>query len=209
MIDIHDAHHAATTWREFFIHIATIVLGLVIAVGLEQAVEYIHQRHQARDARANIQEEMRVNLGIIQGNQKLLADAQQELAKNLDLLNSGAPDAQILPQFGIDYNLLRRHDSAWNAAKIDGSLALLPPSQMQHANYFYEGNDALSSTRFQYFTDMDTIAAIIEHARAAGKLTPSDRQLLLPLTASAMGHIRFLSKMETSEIRALQSKDLE
>jgi hypothetical protein len=38
MLDIHDAHHAASTWRDFFIHIATIVLGLLIAISFEQLV---------------------------------------------------------------------------------------------------------------------------------------------------------------------------
>jgi hypothetical protein len=52
MLDVHPPHHAANTWRDFFIHIATIVLGLLIAVGLEQTVEYFHrghQRHQLED----------------------------------------------------------------------------------------------------------------------------------------------------------------
>jgi hypothetical protein len=46
MLDVHPAHHAAQTWRDFFIHIATIVLGLIIAVSLEQTVEAIHHHHQ-------------------------------------------------------------------------------------------------------------------------------------------------------------------
>ena len=54
MLDVHPAHHAATTWRDFFIHIATIVLGLFIAVGLEQTVEYIHHQHQLHDVRQGI-----------------------------------------------------------------------------------------------------------------------------------------------------------
>ena len=29
MLDVHPAHHAANSWKEFFIHIATIVLGLL------------------------------------------------------------------------------------------------------------------------------------------------------------------------------------
>jgi hypothetical protein len=203
MLDVHPAHHAASTWRDFFIHIATIVLGLIIAVGLEQTVEYIQHRHQARDARKNIQDEIRANLDILQDNQKDLTKSRQQLAQNLDLLNSSAPDAQVLPQLGIDYYLTRRHDSAWNAAKIDGSLALIPPSQIGKANYFYENNDAMGPVRYQYFTAMDTIGAIVEHARATGKLTPSDRQLLLTLTPSAMGLNRFLFKMETAEINAL------
>lgn len=31
MLDVHPAHHAANTWRAFFVHIATIVLGLLVA----------------------------------------------------------------------------------------------------------------------------------------------------------------------------------
>jgi len=46
MLDVHPAHHAATMWRDFFIHIATIVIGLLIAIGLEQTVEFFHHRHQ-------------------------------------------------------------------------------------------------------------------------------------------------------------------
>jgi hypothetical protein len=54
MLDVHPAHHAASTWREFFIHIATIVIGLLIAVGLEQTVEYFHHQHQLHDVRQGI-----------------------------------------------------------------------------------------------------------------------------------------------------------
>jgi hypothetical protein len=53
MLDVHPAHHAASTWRDFFIHIATIVIGLLIAIGLEQTVEYFHHRHLASEARSN------------------------------------------------------------------------------------------------------------------------------------------------------------
>jgi hypothetical protein len=29
MLDIHPPHHAASTWRDFFVHIAAIVIGLL------------------------------------------------------------------------------------------------------------------------------------------------------------------------------------
>ena len=58
MLDIHPAHHAANSWKEFFVHIATIVIGLLVAVGLEQTVEYFHHRHLASEARASIQREL-------------------------------------------------------------------------------------------------------------------------------------------------------
>jgi hypothetical protein len=46
MLDVHPPHTSVHTWRDFFIHIATIVVGLLIAVGLEQTVEYVHHSHQ-------------------------------------------------------------------------------------------------------------------------------------------------------------------
>src|SRR5882757_3622278 len=54
MLDVHPAHHAASTWRDFFVHIATIVLGLLIAVGLEQTVEHFHHQHQLRELRQGL-----------------------------------------------------------------------------------------------------------------------------------------------------------
>jgi hypothetical protein len=51
MLDVHPPHHAASTWRDFFIHIATIVIGLCIAVGIEQTVEFFHHHHLVRKAR--------------------------------------------------------------------------------------------------------------------------------------------------------------
>src|SRR5277367_28816 len=62
MLDVHPAHHAATTWRDFFIHIATIVIGLLIAVGLEQTVELIHHRHQRHQSQEDLHDEAEQNL---------------------------------------------------------------------------------------------------------------------------------------------------
>ena len=51
MLDVHALHQPVRTWKDFFVHIATIVIGLLIAIGLEQTVEYFHHRHEVREAR--------------------------------------------------------------------------------------------------------------------------------------------------------------
>lgn len=53
MHDIHAPHESIQSWRQFLVHMTTITLGLLIAVGLEQSVEAIHRHHEAvilRDA---------------------------------------------------------------------------------------------------------------------------------------------------------------
>jgi hypothetical protein len=51
MLDVHPPHAPTHTWRDFLLHIATIVIGLLIAIGLEQSVEYLHHRRQLAETR--------------------------------------------------------------------------------------------------------------------------------------------------------------
>ena len=209
MIDIHPPHHAATTWRDFFIHIATIVLGLLIAIGLEQTVELVHRHREEREARANIREEIATNIDITQRDLKQLSLIRQKLAGDYDVLNGGVGDAQTLAQ--LDYNLdfTRRHDAAWEAAKINGSLALIPSREIGHTSYYYATAAALEPSVQAFFTELDTAQVLVDHAKVAGKLTAFDRQQLVSLSTSAMGHAKFLSRMFSYESKAIERNSLQ
>jgi hypothetical protein len=63
-MEIHKPH-AAKTWKEFFIELGTIVIGILIALGLEQMVEDFHARSRVAQARENIRSEIADNLGLI------------------------------------------------------------------------------------------------------------------------------------------------
>ena len=93
MLDIHAPHEALHTWKDFFIHIATIVIGLFIAVGLEQTVELVHHR----DVREQLEEQMRqVLAGDVQSDAvslKTLADLRAYLSQ----LRSAITDSQKQP----------------------------------------------------------------------------------------------------------------
>lgn len=61
MLEVHPPHQAVRGWRDFFVHITTIVIGLLIAISLEQVVESIHHKHQVRDAREALALEREAN----------------------------------------------------------------------------------------------------------------------------------------------------
>ena len=86
MLDVHPAHHAASTWRDFFIHIATIVLGLLIAIGLEQTVERIHQHYQLRETRETLERERKANEKAWANNEYDWRRTFVELKNNLTVL---------------------------------------------------------------------------------------------------------------------------
>jgi len=61
MLDVHAPHEAVRTWKDFLIHIAAIAVGLLIAIGLEQTVEFFHHRHQVADLREALRVEREQN----------------------------------------------------------------------------------------------------------------------------------------------------
>jgi hypothetical protein len=73
MLDVHAPHEVLHTWKGFFIHIATIVVGLFIAVALEQSVEALHRRHEVAALREDLHAESR----------QIVADARGSEASHL------------------------------------------------------------------------------------------------------------------------------
>jgi hypothetical protein len=126
MLDVHPPHASAHTWRDFFIHIATIVVGLLIAVALEQTVELIHHRHQRYELLEQLDAEHR----------QILKDAEGELASEQATLNWHALHIEALRaavaqrpyQAPIRPERARFNipaDPVWRAAKANGLSSLL------------------------------------------------------------------------------------
>ncbi len=68
MLDVHPPHHAASTWRDFFIHIATIVIGLLITVALEQTVEAVRHSIERHELIQDFRRECEANNKMIEAN---------------------------------------------------------------------------------------------------------------------------------------------
>lgn len=139
MLDVHPPHSSAHNWRDFFIHIATICIGLLIAIGLEQAVEALHHHHQ----RVRLEEDMRAeaeqNIRIIQNDfavdlpqlmwlnsaMRTLRDAPVTGGAITATLPPAAAPAPVYQLSGNDYSTAPSH-SVWTVAQSTGQAELLP-----------------------------------------------------------------------------------
>jgi hypothetical protein len=130
MLDVHPPHAPTHTWRDFFIHIATIVIGLLIAVGLEQAVEALVHRHE----RAELIESMRLqaerNLPILQNDIRSASNQLVWLQSVIDVLAQApvaAGEIQVQTPSLPPGPVVREPSRAvWLIAKAKGTAALLP-----------------------------------------------------------------------------------
>lgn len=83
MLEVHPPHEPIHGWRDFFIHLTTITIGLVIALSLEGCVEWRHHRHLVHEAEAGLQIEIKANAKEVQG-------ALDDVQKELDVLKQDA-----------------------------------------------------------------------------------------------------------------------
>ena len=126
MLEVHAPHEAIHTWKSFFVHIATIVIGLLIAVGLEQTVELFHHHHQ----RHELEEALRRNG---EGNRQYIKDdlavaqgmLDWALEQTATVERAGATDSLTIRRMPAGF-IYAPDDGVWISAKATGLTSLLP-----------------------------------------------------------------------------------
>ncbi len=124
MIDVHPAPHAAHSWRDFFIHIATIALGLLLAIGLEQTVELIHRDHQRHRLEDTLHDESLLNRRIVSYDRDSVDEVRRSI--RLNMANLGRDGKAFIPVPPTHDTFLPFIDTGWVVARGNGLIALLP-----------------------------------------------------------------------------------
>ena len=161
MIDVHPLHGPARTWTDFFIHIATISVGLLIAIGLEQTVELFHHRHQRAQLEEDLHSEGLLNRAIVERDLAYL-DAGEEwnLRANRAIQATEAAHGKLPQPYPESFNhdVLARQSlryvattaSVWTTARESGRIALLPPDEARVYTRLYRIHDLIVSLDFEW-----------------------------------------------------------
>jgi hypothetical protein len=142
MLDVHALNQSVRTWKDFFIHIAIIVIGLLIAIGLEQTVELFHHRHQVADARHQLDTELRINLATFHAQMLESHRYVPLLQHDLEILqyvrgHAGAPSSTWPGELSWWFDDFFYVLSAWTSAQESGVLALMPRREVQERAALY------------------------------------------------------------------------
>ena len=139
MIDIHPPHHAATTRRDFFIHLTTVVLGILIAIGLEQTVEAIHHSRQRAELREQILEVLNtdrrldaIDLRQFSDFRSFLVEQQAALIARRAGKNTPAGPSQTDPRMKLAPGFPSL--APYEAAKQSSTVSVLPANEIRLFN---------------------------------------------------------------------------
>ena len=194
MIDIHPAHHAATTWRDFFIHIATIVLGLIIAVGLEQTVEYFHHRHQIAETREALRAERELNRKVMQhlvAEFRTRTTVMQANLADFHYLQQhpGAPIERLPTTINWHNSTAQFNESVWTTAQQGQILSLFPPEEVRAYGRLYRGLETASSSLAAWRAASSEARAYTVDVSSPSALTPAEIQEQILLTRDVLNRL--------------------
>jgi hypothetical protein len=165
MLDVHPPHAAAHTWKDFFIHIATIVCGLLIAVGLEQTVEYFHHRHQVAETREALLAEREINQKVAADDTIMFRREAAALANNLMVLaalhqHPGTSRAELPGILTWHSNLQTAlPHTAWSTAQQTGVTGLMPVAEVRQDSDLYEHLENVGKAADEVWSGLNRIRA--------------------------------------------------
>jgi hypothetical protein len=115
VFDVHPPNTSIHGWRDFSIHLATITIGLLIALGLEGSVEWLHHRHVMHQAEAGLLAEIRSNSQSMQKKIGSLDAHQEELKRDVMILDQmiAHPEAVNHGSLSVSIDITGFLDVSW------------------------------------------------------------------------------------------------
>jgi hypothetical protein len=179
-MEVHPPEHAIHTWRDFLIHMGTICLGLLIAIGLEQSVESLHRHNERRALQRQLLEEAEANDHRLAEKLAYGEAMYRWFAVATKAVEAASPEKDqivvTLPQIEAQAtvrDLIAPSQAVWDGAKASGMLSLLPSAESQiYARINYEAERVL---QFDIKTGEASDRADVIFARYNMKFEPGQK----------------------------------
>jgi hypothetical protein len=179
-MDVHPAHHAPRTCRDFILQLLMITIGLFIALMLQAAVESLHHRHLVRDARENLRREIQINRKRYAENVHNLDKNRRQLARDIDELRdlrSGKSIDKTTLSWGWDWNSYS--DAAWKTARDTGAVSYMSSDLINGYTEVYVQQEFVDTQAIAIVNDEPKAAAPLRIAKDPSALSPGDIQSML------------------------------
>jgi hypothetical protein len=195
-LDVHPPHQSIHTWRDFFIHLITITIGLLIALSLEATFEWVNHRHLVREARASIQREIEENRKLAAAD---LTNVQQDQARiekdiqQLIALRGGAKLEHVSLQYQLDWAGLS--DSAWHTAQSTGAINYMDYQSAQALTSVYMQQRIVSDRGLTVFDAQSRAIAPIFFTGDPNLMSKDEIQIVLLRSADVLLDLKALGQL--------------
>jgi hypothetical protein len=208
MLDVHSPEGRISGIKDFFLHLFTITIGLLIALALEGCAERWHHHRLRDEAEANLQQEIRDNQHDLATTETAINSEERALVSVVKFLQARSQDKPYeMPKFEVNFTSSTLSDASWRTATATGTLSFMDYKRVQQFASAYQQQELFS--RLQ----METIDNYLQlHSFAAFGFDPKamsseEAKAILPDVGRILSHLVALDgvgkTLQEAYVRAL------
>jgi hypothetical protein len=201
VIDVHPPHEPMHGWRDFFLHLTTITIGLLIALSLEGFVEWQHHRHLVHEAQASLHGEIQNNAKDLPANIADVHKQQGDLKNDVTVLKYLIKNHKMPEQnhMTIAFHITSFDDVSWKTAQATGALSYMSYAEAQEYADIYVTQDELFTTERQAARDaIISLGPVVNEAKGDPDLTPEQADAMKQKIEVLQGQLLLVDALMTS-----------
>lgn len=160
-MEVHPPHSPIHSVKDFMLHLLAITIGLLIALGLEATMEWIHHRHQAAEARKNIAQEIRDNQQNLTRELSALPTEETQLDKLLDVVSEEENGGKAKPDQRLVWVVIRLNDASWSTAFTTGAVEHMDYDEVRRYSQLYGLQQMFNTTMDRYLESRRDMYAVL------------------------------------------------
>jgi hypothetical protein len=155
VIEVHPPNEPVHSWRDFLIHLATITIGLLIALSLEGCVEFWHHRSLVHEAEASMQIEIEANARELQRALEDVRKEQDFLKKDIAVMKKiiANPKVPNKEDMTVNFRIRKFDDVSWKTSQSTGALSYMPYERAQEYARIYSAQNEIAEAEHQAVRD--------------------------------------------------------
>lgn len=172
MIEVHPPEEKIHGFRDFLLHLFTITIGLLIALGLEAAVESWHHHQLRIEASENVHQELEHNRHELAECRAAIGQEQANLVGILKFLDARAASQPYdVHALNLNYTLATMSDASWRTATATGVISYMSYSQVQNFAGAYEVQQEFTDLQRETFNSFLKLQSYVVYGFDPAKIT--------------------------------------
>jgi hypothetical protein len=163
-MEIHAPEKPIHSKREFIFHMFTVILGILIALGLEGIVEWAHHRALVREARENITVEIEKNKETLDAALPEFKQRNEALNHVVDAVHRLEKTHRVAKGQAVNFGM-SNHDlysTAWQTASTSGAVTYMSYDELRRYTDIYVTQQAFSTLQAQALDHTIDFGALVE-----------------------------------------------
>ena len=182
--------------KDFLLHIFTITVGLLIALGLEGCVEQWHRHELRREGETKLRQELQDNRKGIAEWLPTMKQEENTLMGVLDFLAAKKAGKEYdVSHLQMGFSIHSLSDASWRTAAATGALALMEYEQVQRYASAYQTQGEMMRLEQETLDDFLRLQSYSVYGFDPAKFTAADATAAEPEVRRALAHLEAMEQV--------------